>query len=49
MEFIVEIAPAEPITKPTPVIKPITRPGQDDPWNIPQPLIDSPPKAISLI
>lgn len=42
-----EVLPAEPITKPAPTITP--RPNKDDPWNVPQPLIDSPPKAICLI
>jgi len=39
-----EIAPAEPTTKPTPVITP--QPSKDDPFNVPAPKINPTPKGL---
>ena len=38
------VIPYEPITKPAPTTTP--RPTEDDPWNIPAPKKDSPPKGF---
>ena len=38
------VIPAEPITKPAPTTTP--RPGQDDPFNVPAPLVDPTPKGL---
>lgn len=48
MEFISssnlpEVLPAEPVTKPAPVT--IPRPSENDPFNVPAPLVDPTPKA----
>lgn len=39
-----EVLPAEPITKPAPITTP--RPDQDDPFNVPAPLVDPTPKGF---
>jgi hypothetical protein len=39
-----EVLPAEPITKPAPTTTP--RPDQDDPFNVPAPLVDPTPKGF---
>jgi len=39
-----EVLPAEPITKPAPTTTP--RPDQDDPFNVPAPLVDPTPKGL---
>jgi len=39
-----EVAPAEPTTKPTPVITP--QPSKDDPFNVPAPKINPTPKGL---
>lgn len=38
-----EVLPAEPTTKPAPVVTPMPNPS---PWIFPQPKIDSPPKGF---
>lgn len=40
-----EIAPAEPITKPTPAPTTTPQPSKDDPWNVPAPLVNPTPKG----
>ena len=39
-----EVAPAEPITKPSPTITP--QPSKDDPFNVPAPKINPTPKGF---
>jgi len=41
-----EVLPAEPITKPAPTTTP--HPDQDDPFNVPAPLVDPTPKGFFL-
>lgn len=42
--FNPEVLPAEPITKPAPVITP--RPDKNDPFNVPAPAVDPTPKGF---
>jgi len=37
-----------PDTKPSPRPKPKERPKEDDPWTVPAPRVDPPPKAIRI-
>lgn len=41
------VIPAEPITKPTPTITP--KPKENDPFNVPAPLIDPTPKGLFVL
>lgn len=40
-----EVAPAEPITKPDTRPQPVTRPAEDDPFNVPAPKVNPTPKG----
>ncbi len=40
----IEVLPAEPITKPIPTT--IPRPKENDPFNVPAPLVDPTPKGF---
>lgn len=40
----IEVLPAEPIIKPAPTT--IPRPKEDDPFNVPAPLVDPTPKGF---